>query len=109
MIEAKIFGDEELDETGRDLVERLKGMPAEEYLARLSKLAPYEAANNFVNLIGRLDYIWEGSDENYFKNAAAILFKLAEQPGFYEALTRCRDETKGDELPSRASTILFSQ
>ncbi len=35
MIEVCIYGDEELDDRGKDLVERLKRKPADEYINEL--------------------------------------------------------------------------
>jgi len=109
MIDICIFGDEELDETGRDLVERIKGLEAEAVLKKLKELKPEEAAEEFVSLIGSLDHLWTGKDADYFRNVSAILFSLAERPGFYEALLKVRDSLQKDELPYRASMVVYSQ
>ena len=109
MIEACIFGDEELDDSGKYLVEKLKGITAEEFIQKLLCADPETAADSFLDLIGSFDYLWAGSDADYFKNVSAILFTLAEKPGFYKALLKCRDSLNGDEFPSRASLVVYSQ
>lgn len=109
MIEACIYGDEELDENGKDLVEKIKRMSAQKFIDQTLKLTAEDAADIFIGLVGSLDYLWTGNDVDYFKNVAAILFKLAEKPGFYEAFLSCREKLEGDELPSRASLVVYSQ
>ena len=60
-----IYGDEELNDEARDLVERLTNKTPEEYLEDLCEMPSNETANRFVDTLSKLDYLWSGDDTNF--------------------------------------------
>jgi len=106
MIELCIYGDEKLDDEAIQILEDIEKEPINEIFLKIRKLDPEESAENFVNLAAKLDYRWCGKDEDYIKNAVALMNESI-KPGFYEALIKTRDSF--ENLPKRINMVVSSQ
>lgn len=102
MIEAIIYGTEEMDDS---FLLAMKQLPSRLQPESILREGPQEAARKFVSLAMSADYLFDSSV--YFKNMAALLFSLAKHEQFYRELSQLVPAIDETIIPPKASLLLY--
>ena len=105
-----IYGNEKVDEQGKELIEELTNKKFDDYLRDAADKSPDALAEEFIEMAIKLDLRWNGNDKNYYTNVAAILSNFANKDGFYEALLAQRQKySESLDAAKRAQLIVLGQ